>query len=231
VVIDNLFFARAIAPSQGGEFKSQLRSALERMDATLSSAGLSRSAVAQVSVYFPTVELKPMLNEVWSEWFPDPADRPPHKYVPDALPDNQQVQLQVFALRDATRQVLEIPGLVHGDPMSMGVRIADQVFSSRLFGTDTSTGATPDDPERQAQIVFGHARTLLAQAGGTPRDTSHINAFITSDQDRAAAQKAFDALFADTSGSARPSLRFLSANLPGRSTVRIEVLGSVSSSC
>lgn len=225
VVIDNLFFAPVIDPSEGVDFRTQLRSALERMDATLLAAGLSRSAVAQVSVYFPTVDLKPILNEVWSEWFPDPSDRPPHKYVPDDLPENRLVQLQVFALRDSSRQILAIPGLVHGDPMSMGVRIAGQVFSSRLFGTDPSTGTTPEDAESQARIVFEHARTLLAQAGGTPLDVSQINAFITNDRDRAAIMMAFDQLYADK--SSRPKLNFLSANLPGRSTVRIEVLGSV----
>jgi enamine deaminase RidA (YjgF/YER057c/UK114 family) len=225
VLIDNLFFAPSIAPTGGSEFRGQLRSALERMDATLRAAGLSRSAVAHVSVYFPSVDLKPILNEVWSEWFPEPSDRPPHKYVPVALPRDRLVQLQVFAFRDSPRQILEIPGLVHGDPMSMGVRIAGQVFSSRLFGTDTSTGTTPEDPESQARIVLDHARTLLAQAGGTPDDISQINAFITSDQDRAATKKVFEEVFANR--SSRPTLRFLSANLPGRSTVRVEVLGSV----
>ena len=215
VMLDNLFFAPALNPTRGSDFKSQLRSALERMDATLAAAGLSRAAVAHVSVYLPTVDLKPLLNDVWSEWFPDPNDRPPHKYVPDRLPSDRHVELQVYAVRDAGRRVLEIPGLVHGDPMSIGTRMAGQVFSSRLFAAG--------EPESQARSVFAHAQTLLSAAGGSLGDISQINAFFKTERDRAAIQTAFDAAFGDMP----PKLRLLNADLPGSSVVRIEVIGSI----
>jgi enamine deaminase RidA (YjgF/YER057c/UK114 family) len=228
VMIDNLFFAPSLAPATGDDFTSQLRSALQRMDDTLAAAGLNRDAVAHVSVYFPSMDLKPLLNEVWSEWFPDPNDRPPHIYVPDTLPPGCQVQLQVFAVRDAQpRQVLEIPGIKHGDPMSMGMRSAEQVFSSRVFGTDPATGRTPDEPESQAAVVFANVCALLAQAGGGPDALSQVNVFVDTHRDRAAAQAAFDALFAQTPAASRPALRFLSANLTGGSSVRVEIMASV----
>jgi 2-iminobutanoate/2-iminopropanoate deaminase len=228
VMIDNLFFAPSLGPGTGDDFTSQLRSALQRLDDTLAAAGLTRDAVAHVSVYFPSMDLKPLLNDVWSEWFPNPHDRPPHIYVPDTLPPGRQVQLQVFAVRDAQpRQILEIPGIQHGDPMSMGVRSAEQVFSSRVFGTDPATGKTPSDPESLAAVVFANVCTLLAQAGGAPDALSQVNAFVGTHRDRAAALAAFDELFAQTPAGSRPVLRFLSANLTGGSSVRVEIMASV----
>jgi enamine deaminase RidA (YjgF/YER057c/UK114 family) len=142
------------------------------------------------------------------------------------LPPGELARLQVFAMRNGRRQVLEIPGLVHGDPMSMGVRVADTLFSSRIVGTDTANGTTPADPEAQARIAFDNVRTLLGQAGATPGDVTQIIAFIITDRDRAATQAAFNALFGNLDGTP-PKLTFLRANLPGSTTVRLEALATI----
>jgi enamine deaminase RidA (YjgF/YER057c/UK114 family) len=175
----------------------------------------------------PDLSLRPRLNTVWAEWFPNSADRPPHKYVPlNDLPPGQLVQLQAFAVRGTTRQVLEIPGMVHGDPMSMGVRMGDLVFSSRIVGTNTASGTTPDDPQEQATLAFDNVRTLLARAGAVPADLTQVTAFITSDRDRDVVRGAFDSMFSDQ--QARPSLIFLNAHLPVGASVRLEVIASIS---
>jgi enamine deaminase RidA (YjgF/YER057c/UK114 family) len=145
----------------------------------------------------------------------------------DDLPAGQLARLQVFALRGAARQVLEIPGLVHGDPMSMGVRMADLVFSSRIVGTNTATGSTPNDPRQQAGIAFDNVCTLLSQAGAAPTEVTQVIAFITSDRDREVTQVAFDSVFVDV--DVRPRLTFLNAHLPGGASVRLEIIAAVGS--
>lgn len=222
IMIDDLLFAPAIASPHSGDFKHQLRGALEHLDGTLAAVGLSRSAVAHVGIYFPSVDLKPTLNDVWSEWFPDPAARPPHIYVPDALPAGRLAQLQVFALRGSRREVLHIPGLVHGDPMSMGARIGEHVFSSRIFA---GGGGLPD-AKAHAEAVLSNVDALLAQAGMSRHDLSQINAFVGSLTDRDAAQATFDDVFGDTPRSARPAVRYLTVELLGSTAVRLEVIGS-----
>jgi 2-iminobutanoate/2-iminopropanoate deaminase len=220
ICIGDLFFAPSLTAEHTDSFEAELRSALSSMQTCLATAGLSLGNVAHVTVYMPDLSLRPTLNDVWAEWFPNPADRPPHKYVP-----GDQVQLQVFAIRDSSRQALEIPGLVHGDPMSMGVRIGDLLFSSRVVGTDPVSGKTPPEPESQATIALDNVRTLLSQGGATPHDLSQVTAFITGDRDRQAVLAAWDAMFAGT--ATRPTLKFLQANLTGTSTVRLEIIASI----
>jgi 2-iminobutanoate/2-iminopropanoate deaminase len=109
--------------------------------------------------------------------------------------------------------------------MSMGVRMDDLVFSSRIVGTDTVSGTTPDDPQHQATLAFDNVRTLLARAGGTPADLTQVTAFITTDRDRDVTQRAFDSMFIGQ--HAPPRLTFLKANLPGGASVRLEVNASI----
>src|SRR5207245_1626688 len=112
-----------------------------------------------------------------------------------------------------------IPGMAHGDPMSMGVRMGDLVFSSRIVGTNTATGATPPDPHEQARLAFDNVRTLLSNAEATPTDLTQILAFITNDADREAIQQAAGELHANT--------KFLNAHLPGAATVRLEIIAAL----
>jgi 2-iminobutanoate/2-iminopropanoate deaminase len=222
--IGNLLVAPALV-GEGSDFQSQLRNAFGHMQACLAQAGLTLSEVAQVGVYMRDLDWKPLLNDVWSELFPDPNDRPPHKYVPlEGGDPGKLVEVQMFAVRGAHRQVLEIPGMVHGDPMSMGARTGDLLFSSRVVGTDTSTGKTPPDPDLQARLALDNVRTLLQQAGASTANVTQVNAFINDEVCQAATLKAWRGVFPE--GSAQPRLHFLNAHLPGSTVVRLEVLAA-----
>jgi enamine deaminase RidA (YjgF/YER057c/UK114 family) len=222
ICIDGLFFAPNIPPQEGNDFEAQFQSALTKMHSTLERAGLTLRHVAHVTVYMPDVNLRPRLNTVWAEWFPNPADRPPHKYVPvDDLAPGHLVRLQVFGVRNAQREVLDIPGMAHGDSMSMGVRMGDLVFSSRIVGTNTATGITPPDPHDQARLAFDNVRTLLSNAGAGPADLTQILAFIRDEGDRSA-------LLEVLPSPGGPATKFLNAHLPGGATVRLEVIASLS---
>ena len=63
------------------------------------------------------------------------------------------------------RRVLGVPGIEHQNPIPQAVEIGGLVFSSAIFGEDPETGEIPDDPARQAELAFGHMRTMLEQAG------------------------------------------------------------------
>jgi 2-iminobutanoate/2-iminopropanoate deaminase len=66
------------------------------------------------------------------------------------------------------RRVLGVPGIEHQNPIPQAVEIGGLVFSSAIFGEDPATGEIPDDPARQAELAFGHMRTMLEQAGAGP---------------------------------------------------------------
>jgi enamine deaminase RidA (YjgF/YER057c/UK114 family) len=212
VWLEDLLYAPAL-DGNGPDFETQLRDALARMQRIVDP-----SQVAHVSVYMSNLDLKPVLNAVWSELYSDPLDRPPHKYVPVELPGQRHVQLQVFGIRGARRQVLEIPGMAHGDPMSMGARLGDYVFSSRIVGWDPATGQTPPDPKAQVDHAFRNVQTLLSRAGSAR--LSQLTAFINDDLGRQLTERTFETSFPEA------DLHFLNAHLPGSTAVRLEVIAS-----
>jgi 2-iminobutanoate/2-iminopropanoate deaminase len=162
-----------------GGFAPQCRQALRNVETLLRQAGAGLDDVAYVGVYFRDAALRPVLNGVWIEFYPDAERRPPHVYVPSALPPGVDAQLEVIALPGAARTTLEIPGLKHQDPMAMGDRIGGLVFSSRLFGLEAFTGRAAQNPDEQAAMVLQHARTLMEQGGGDVTGIRQVTAFVT----------------------------------------------------
>jgi len=214
---------RGLNPSTGqleSGYEAQIRSALSNAQAVLENAGAGLENVGQVTVYLRDLSGHPVLNRVWPDFFPDPADRPPHKYVPTALPDGVMAQVAVTAVRGERRTVLEIPGMKHGDPMSMGARIGNLVFSSRIVGTDTRTGAMPASIDEQARNAFGNVGTLLANAGATVADLTRVTAFLPDESARETVEHAYRAFAKDV---AVPHLDLLVVELPGDSLVRLEI--------
>jgi 2-iminobutanoate/2-iminopropanoate deaminase len=82
------------------------------------------------------------------------------------------------------RRVLGVPGIEHQNPIPQAVAIGGMVFSSAIFGEDPATGEIPPDPARQAELVFGHVRTILEQAGAGPEAIAHLRVFLQDDDDR-----------------------------------------------
>lgn len=207
-----------------GGFAAQCRQALTNLKALLQQAGASLGEVAHVTVYFRDAALRPTLNEVWLEFYPDASDRPPHIYIPADLPPGVEAQLQVLAFPGAARKVLEIPGLQHQDPMAMGDLMVGLVFSSRLFGTEAFTGRSASGPDEQAAMVLAHARTLMQQAGSDLSDVQQVTAFVTDASLEPALHQAWQRAFPAGDG---PDLHVLRARLGGPPSIRIAITGAV----
>jgi 2-iminobutanoate/2-iminopropanoate deaminase len=205
-------------------YEGQLRQALTNLKAAVDCAGASFDNVGHVTVFMRDMDGHPVLNKVWPDFFPNPDDRPPHKYVPAPLPDGVMVQIQSFALRGQRRDVLVIPGLAHQDPMSMGGRMANLVFSSRLFSTAPHTQERGSTPERQAEIVADNIKALLAQAGATTANLTPVTVFAPDPALFTVAESAFDHLLeADRD---RVRLNLLEVNLPGGG-IRMEIMAAL----
>jgi enamine deaminase RidA (YjgF/YER057c/UK114 family) len=131
--------------------------------------------VIRVAVYLRDLADRPRLNDAWEAFFPDPSVRPPHKYLPANLPEGVNVALGVLALAGSRREVLEVPGLVHGDPMSLGVRAGNVVTSSRLF-------AHEGELAEQFETLLVHAQALLGAAGGSLDDLVQATFFVGTEQ-------------------------------------------------
>jgi 2-iminobutanoate/2-iminopropanoate deaminase len=200
--------------------EAQLRSAFANMDRLLAVAGCGREHVARVTVFMSDLAERHLLNVVWSELYPNPNERPPHKYVRALLPDGVLASIQVLAIYGASRRVLEVPGLVHQDPMSMGGLTGNLITSSRVFA-----GRRVDDPDEHTQMVFESVQTLLRQAGGGVESLSQVTAFVGDSKYRQNLETVWRQVFG--SGANRPRLHVLETDLGGNGAPRLEILGLI----
>jgi enamine deaminase RidA (YjgF/YER057c/UK114 family) len=207
-----------------GDAEAHLRAAMTNMTAFLTAAGATLDHVARATIYMPNVDDRTAMNAVWSSYYPNEADRPPHKYAPAALQGGDDVRLQVLALPAASRRTVEIPGLKHVDWMSMGARTGNLVTSSRLFGSHAFTGARAGDAAEAARLVFNHATTLLQRADSDWSRIQQVTAFVNDPSQR-------DIVIAEwrkiaVGGGQVPRLNVVEWHLAGANTPRIEIVAT-----
>lgn len=195
----------------------QLETVLTSMDVALAIARIGRPEVARATFFMRDVHERPVLNDVWEHWFPDPSDRPPHKYVPARLPDGCDVALQVIAVVGGKRSVLEIPGVSHVDPMAMGAQVKNLVTSSRLFGTLS-------DLDEEMELVLNRVRILMQQAGGGLDEIQQATIFVGSQEIATAFRKRWKSYWSQAAHS--PRIHVIVTDLGGGiGFPRIEILG------
>src|SRR5215472_14725273 len=162
VILPNLGpFDPATGEIVGDDMESQLRAVMRNMDHLLEAADCTHRDVARVTTFMRQTSDRTALNKVYREWYPNEDERPPNKYLPAALPEHIHVLAQVIALPGHAAAAIEIPGIHHNDWMSLGGRNGGLVTSSRIFGTDPTTGKGSPDAERHTAIIFENAERLL----------------------------------------------------------------------
>ena len=112
--------------------------------------------------------------------FSDENDRPTYKFM--VVEQEQPVQLEAWAVKGARRRTLQIPNVAHTNPIPMGVRIGDMLFSSRVLPFDPATGRPADGPERQTEALFRNVRALL-DAGEMKPENIVQGRFFLADPD------------------------------------------------
>jgi 2-iminobutanoate/2-iminopropanoate deaminase len=169
----------------GDDMETQLRAVLQNMDRVLKASGCGRKDVARVTTFMRQTSDRTALNKVYKEWYPNEDERPPNKYLPAALPEGIHVRAQVIALPGTSVRAIEIDGIHHQDWMSLGGINGSLVTSSRIFGTDPTTGKGSSEPAGHTAIVFENADRLLALAGGTWANMSQATVFYQGEHLRA----------------------------------------------
>ena len=205
-----------------GDAEAQMRAACTKMEAFAIAAGGSLADIARVAIYMATLDDRPVLNDVWAEWYPDMDDRPPHKYAPAALAEGRLFRLMVLGLLNAERQCLVIPGMQHGDPMSMGTRTGNLIASSRIFGTHAHTGERAKDAAEATDLVFDHVTTLLSEGGADWSNLTQLTAFIGDADFRGLIEQRWQARTAGLASS--PRLNVIVITLAGGPNPRVEIL-------
>ena len=121
------------------------------------------------------------------------------------------------------RTALEVPGVTHGGaPIPMGVRIGNLIFSSGIMGKDPADDSLPDDPARQAELMFQNARTLLEGAGASLDDVAHMTVFLKDNAYREHLNREWLKAFPDEHD--RPARHTLLWDLPGQMLIQCELV-------
>jgi enamine deaminase RidA (YjgF/YER057c/UK114 family) len=196
----------------------QLESVLDGVRSVVGEVGGGLDDIARVTFFLREVKDRTALNDVWSRWFPDPENRPPHKYAPADIPGGYQVMVDATAVLDGRRKTLKIPGVEHRDPMAMGARLGNLVFSSRLFAAESSL-------ERQFAVLLDQARVLMEAAGGDLGGLTQVTVFAPTPESAAAMERLIQDHWAEA--DPRPELHVLVTDLGGTATPRMEVTGVV----
>ncbi|MBT3552398.1 MAG: RidA family protein [Rhodospirillaceae bacterium] len=161
--------------------EAQIAGAFENMRRAITNAGGGLGNIAQVSIFFedgPTGMT--LLNAAWEEAFPDADDRPTYKFITTPLVGGRQVQFEFFGVLNASRQVIELPVVAHTNPIPMGVRIGDYLFTSRVLPFSPETGKPGEDAASQADFVFHNVGATL-EAGGMGWDAVRQGRLFLSD--------------------------------------------------
>ncbi len=163
----------------GEGIEAQLRFAHEHMRRSIESVGGSRANIAHVSMYFQDFARdREAMNPPWVDAFPDDNDRPTYKFLTSDLPGDLLVYMDYHAVLGHSRQVLNVEGVAHTNPIPLGVRMGPYLFSSRILPYDPSTGRPPEDVHDQAQHLFQNAEALLKTGGMDWSNVRQCRAFV-----------------------------------------------------
>jgi len=136
-----------------------MQAAFQALEEAVHSANASLENIAQVSIFVKSRDDLQAINPVWTPMFPDENDRPTYKFM--VAEQDPPVQLEAWAVAGARRRTLQIPNVAHTNPIPMGVRIGDMLFSSRVLPYDPATGKPAEGPARQTGCLFHNVRALL----------------------------------------------------------------------
>jgi 2-iminobutanoate/2-iminopropanoate deaminase len=224
VRMGNAFFSSSITGRDpatgrlGDGAEQQFDLAFSNMKTLVEEAGLGTDDIAHVTVFIGDAGGRQLINKPWLQTFPDEHNRPARKTTTYPLPDGVQVQLQALAIADAGRQPLEIPGLAHRDPLPMGAKAGNLVFSSVIGGQDPKTNKQVAGTEQQMDQAFQNMRALVEQAGGTTGDIGWVWVFLRDKSDQPAMIDAWLKMFPrDGDRPARKTIMY--DELKGRETL------------
>lgn len=82
------------------------------------------------------------------------------------------------------RKSIYIPGFKHKNPIPNACVIDGLLMSGIILGVDPQTGELPDTVEAQCANMFGHVRTIVEAAGGTPADIVKMTVWLRDPSQR-----------------------------------------------
>ena len=208
----------------GAGIEAQLKNAHQNMKRSIESVGGTTANIAHVSMYFQDFSRdREAMNPPWVEAFPDENDRPTYKFLTADLPGDELVYMDYFATLNHSRQVLNVSGVAHTNPIPLGVKMGPYLFSSRVLPYDPSTGKPAEGVEAQADHLFLNVEALLKTGGMSWSNVTQGRAFVADLANLPLVTGRWEKLFPDA--ASRPVLHHLKYG-GGALQVMLEILAS-----
>ena len=163
------------ALGEGAEKQFEL--AFANLVTLLEKAGAGPDAIGLLTVFIPDRTNRAYINKDWLKLFPGP-NRPARKTNQAPLPRGMEVQLMATAVVGEKREPLEIPGLSHKDPLPMGARLGQVVFSSVIAPEDPKNGKLVTGPRAQIDRCFDNMKLMMKAAGADDSGINHAWVFM-----------------------------------------------------
>jgi 2-iminobutanoate/2-iminopropanoate deaminase len=205
---------------QGAEKQFEL--AFDNLVALLKKAGAGPEAIGLLTVFIPDRTNRTHINKDWLKLFPD-GDRPARKTNQAPLPKGMEVQLMAAAVVGTRREPLEISGLSHKDPLPMGARLGEFVFSSVIAPEDPKDGKLVAGALQQIGRCFENMKLMMKAAGGNDSGINHAWVFMKDFADQPAMVERWVKDF-PTFGD-RPARKTLPYDLAGDSQIQVQLTG------
>jgi 2-iminobutanoate/2-iminopropanoate deaminase len=157
--------------------QAQFAAAFENLTALLAAAGAGPESIGLLTVWIPNRTNRPFINKDWLGLYPSP-DRPARKTNQAPLPTGLEVQLMAACVLGERRVAIEIPGLVHKDPLPMGARLGPMVFSSVIAPEDPANGKLVEGALPQIDRAFENMKLFMNAAGGSDAQINHVWVFM-----------------------------------------------------
>ena len=120
----------------------------------------------------------------------------------------------------ARREVIDLEGFTHGNPIPVAVKIGNMVYSGAVAGTDEQ-GVTSPDPAVQIEQVFKNVRRIIEKAGGTVDDIAKLDVKLRDMSHRPIVNVHWLAMFPDEHD--RPARHTAQVDLPGTLAIQVEL--------
>ncbi|MGF2051913.1 RidA family protein [Enterococcus casseliflavus] len=95
------------------------------------------------------------------------------------------------------RQVIQINGSAHENPIPTAVKIGNMVYTSALMGTDPSSGQMPETVEEEVAQLFTYILDIMEKAGGSSENIAHLSVSVTDRSYKEIVNKEWLKLFPD----------------------------------
>lgn len=95
------------------------------------------------------------------------------------------------------RQVIQINGSAHENPIPTAVKIGNMVYTSALMGTDPSSGQMPETLEEEVAQLFTYILEIMEKAGGSSENIAHLSVSVTNRSYKEIVNKEWLKLFPD----------------------------------